>query len=79
LHFSVFKAKDGKHRQTIPIRYRTAEDFGIVLQEGKAYKAAGLSALVAGATSKASRIETSETKEADSRGAHGGSGLAVGH
>jgi murein DD-endopeptidase MepM/ murein hydrolase activator NlpD len=39
LHFSVFNAKDGKHRQTIPVRYRTADDFAAVLQEGRSYKA----------------------------------------
>lgn len=38
LHFSVFKAKDGKHRQTIPIRYRTAEEIAATLEEGRAYR-----------------------------------------
>jgi murein DD-endopeptidase MepM/ murein hydrolase activator NlpD len=38
LHFSVFKAKDGKHRVTIPVHYKTAEDFAVTLEEGKAYK-----------------------------------------
>ncbi|MFO1501490.1 MAG: M23 family metallopeptidase [Verrucomicrobiota bacterium] len=47
LHFSVFKARDGKHRQTIPIRYRTADDASVVLQEGKAYRASTRPALAA--------------------------------
>ena len=41
LHFSVFKAKDGQHRQTIPVRYQTADYFAAVLQEGRTYKAPG--------------------------------------
>jgi murein DD-endopeptidase MepM/ murein hydrolase activator NlpD len=40
LHFSVFKAKDGKHRQTIPVKYRTADQYAVTLQEGRTYKAA---------------------------------------
>ena len=39
LHFSVFKATDGKHRKTIPIRYRTADELAVILKEGKSYKA----------------------------------------
>lgn len=38
LHFSVFRAKDGKHRQTLPVRYRTASDVATTLAEGRAYK-----------------------------------------
>ena len=47
LHFSVFKARDGKHRQTLPVRFRTAEDLAITLEEGKAYRASGNAALAA--------------------------------
>jgi murein DD-endopeptidase MepM/ murein hydrolase activator NlpD len=39
LHFSVFKAKDGKQRQSIPIKYKTANDEAIALQKGKTYQA----------------------------------------
>ena len=41
LHFSVFKARDGKHRQTIPVRYQTTDGFGVRLVQGRSYKAAG--------------------------------------
>jgi murein DD-endopeptidase MepM/ murein hydrolase activator NlpD len=57
LHFSVFKAKDGKHRETIPIRYRSADDTALVLEEGKSYKAVGSASntsLIAGTRPKAS-------------------------
>lgn len=40
LHFAVFKARDGRGRQTIPVKFRTAEASGITLQEGKSYRAA---------------------------------------
>jgi murein DD-endopeptidase MepM/ murein hydrolase activator NlpD len=39
LHFAVFKAKDGHGRQTIPVKFRTAEGAGITLSTGKSYKA----------------------------------------
>jgi murein DD-endopeptidase MepM/ murein hydrolase activator NlpD len=45
LHFAVFKARDGKGRQTIPVKFRTAEASGITLQEGKTYRAADPSPL----------------------------------
>jgi hypothetical protein len=39
LHFAVFKAKDGHGRETIPVKFRTAEGSGITLATGKSYKA----------------------------------------
>lgn len=39
LHFAVFKARDGHGRETIPVRFRTAEASAITLQEGKTYRA----------------------------------------
>jgi murein DD-endopeptidase MepM/ murein hydrolase activator NlpD len=44
LHFSVFKANDGKSRQTIPVRYRTADQYAVTLQEGRTYKAGAMGA-----------------------------------
>ncbi len=38
LHFAVFKARDGKQRETLPIRFKTADSNAVVLEEGKAYK-----------------------------------------
>lgn len=38
LHFAVFRAKDGKHRETIPVKYKTSQSSAIVLSEGRAYK-----------------------------------------
>jgi murein DD-endopeptidase MepM/ murein hydrolase activator NlpD len=39
LHFSVFKARDGKQRQSIPIKYETANAVAVTLEKGKSYKA----------------------------------------
>ncbi|MCI0536312.1 MAG: M23 family metallopeptidase [Verrucomicrobiales bacterium] len=41
LHFSVFKARTGKQRETIPVRYRTSNAEALVLETGKSYKAPG--------------------------------------
>jgi murein DD-endopeptidase MepM/ murein hydrolase activator NlpD len=40
LHFAVFKAKNGFGRETIPVKFRTAEASGVTLAEGKSYKSA---------------------------------------
>lgn len=40
LHFAVFKASSGHGRETIPVRFRTAEQSGVVLVSGKSYRAA---------------------------------------
>ncbi|MDB6036827.1 MAG: putative secreted peptidase [Verrucomicrobiales bacterium] len=40
LHFAVFKAHDGKTRETIPVRYRTFQaSEAIALKEGQVYRA----------------------------------------
>ncbi len=39
LHFAVFKGKDGKHRQTIPVKYRTSKDTAAYLLEKSSYRA----------------------------------------
>jgi murein DD-endopeptidase MepM/ murein hydrolase activator NlpD len=39
LHFAVFKAKSGKQRETVPIRYRVAPLLADVLSEGRSYRA----------------------------------------
>ncbi len=40
LHFAVFKAHDGKSRETIPVRYRTFQSLlAIQLKEGNVYRA----------------------------------------
>jgi murein DD-endopeptidase MepM/ murein hydrolase activator NlpD len=77
LHFSVFKARDGKHRQTIPIRYRTAEEAAVTLEEGRAYKALPTATMVAGVKQKAQSPAAvrAESKESDTLAA----GQAVGH
>src|SRR2546423_11908642 len=38
LHFSVFKTKNGKQRQSIPVKFQTATAQPITLVEGKTYK-----------------------------------------
>jgi len=40
LHFAIFKARDGHGRETIPVRFRTADASGITLGTGKTYRAA---------------------------------------
>ena len=47
LHFSVFKARNGKERETVPIRYQTASGDAVVLETGKNYKALGTPAILA--------------------------------
>jgi murein DD-endopeptidase MepM/ murein hydrolase activator NlpD len=80
LHFSVFKARDGKHRVTIPVRYKTTDDFAVTLEEGRSYKAVGSASTLAASSPKLRPVETpmaGETKEVDRPSFH--SGIAVGH
>src|ERR1051325_4312052 len=39
LHFAVFKARNGYGRETIPVKFRTADGSGITLVSGKSYRA----------------------------------------
>ena len=39
LHFCVFKAKDGRSRVSIPVRFRTTQDAAITLTSGHSYRA----------------------------------------
>jgi murein DD-endopeptidase MepM/ murein hydrolase activator NlpD len=39
LHFSVFKTRDGKERLSIPVKFQTGNGTGMILAEGKTYKA----------------------------------------
>jgi murein DD-endopeptidase MepM/ murein hydrolase activator NlpD len=39
LHFAVFKARDGYGRETIPVKFRTANVSGETLVSGKSYRA----------------------------------------
>jgi murein DD-endopeptidase MepM/ murein hydrolase activator NlpD len=84
LHFSVFKAKDGKHRQTIPVHYKTAEAWSATLQEGKSYKAVAPGATLADSRPKVpaliplgEAVARTEVKDVDAVGSH--TGNAVGH
>jgi len=45
LHFAVFKAKNGHGRETIPVKFRTAEGAGITLMSGKSYRAVDAAAM----------------------------------
>jgi hypothetical protein len=45
LHFAVFKAHDGHGRETIPVRFRTADAAGITLNTGKSYRSLAAAAL----------------------------------
>jgi murein DD-endopeptidase MepM/ murein hydrolase activator NlpD len=40
LHFSVFKTKDGRERESIPVKFRTTDGQAVTLVEGQRYKAA---------------------------------------
>ena len=39
LHFAVFKARDGFGRETIPVKFRTAEESSVTLVAGRSYHA----------------------------------------
>lgn len=39
LHFEVFRVRPGIKRETIPVRFRTADGQRVVLEEGKTYRA----------------------------------------
>jgi murein DD-endopeptidase MepM/ murein hydrolase activator NlpD len=45
LHFAVFKARNGYGRETIPVKFRTAEGSGITLMSGKTYRAVDTAAM----------------------------------
>jgi murein DD-endopeptidase MepM/ murein hydrolase activator NlpD len=45
LHFAVFKAHDGYGRETIPVKFRTADGAGITLVSGKTYRAMDVAAM----------------------------------
>jgi murein DD-endopeptidase MepM/ murein hydrolase activator NlpD len=78
LHFSVFKARDGKHRQTIPVRFQTVDGFGVTLVQGRTYRATGVAtdrALLAGSNT-AQRPRTEDVaavhgKDLEHVGSHG--------
>ena len=40
LHFCVFKTKDGRMRQSIPVRFRTSIETAVFLRESECYRAA---------------------------------------
>jgi murein DD-endopeptidase MepM/ murein hydrolase activator NlpD len=40
LHFAVFRARDGKHRETLPVKYRTSDAVLATLIPGVLYRAA---------------------------------------
>jgi murein DD-endopeptidase MepM/ murein hydrolase activator NlpD len=42
LHFCVFKTRDGRERESIPVRFQTANAESITLVEGGNYMAGGL-------------------------------------
>ena len=42
LHFCVFRTKDGKERESIPVRFRTADNEALTLVSGRTYRAAKL-------------------------------------
>ncbi len=43
LHFCVFKTKNGKERESLPVKFRTATEEAVTLVEDKTYRAAALS------------------------------------
>ena len=40
LHFCVFKTKNGRERESIPVKFQTAQDGLAILAEGHTYRAA---------------------------------------
>jgi len=39
LHFCVFKTRNGQERESIPVKFKTAEENAITLRSGRNYKA----------------------------------------
>lgn len=56
LHFSVFKTKSGKERESIPVRFRTADAGVVTLQSGKKHTAASVGPIAVQATARATDI-----------------------
>lgn len=48
LHFSVFKTRSGRERQSLPVRFQTANGVSIQLAEGRNYKSVANEVQVAG-------------------------------
>jgi murein DD-endopeptidase MepM/ murein hydrolase activator NlpD len=46
LHFSVYKTKNGRERESIPVKFRTADETAITLISGRGYKASEIAATV---------------------------------
>jgi murein DD-endopeptidase MepM/ murein hydrolase activator NlpD len=42
LHFCVFRTKDGKDRESIPVRFKTADSEALTIVSGRTYRAAKL-------------------------------------
>lgn len=53
LHFCVFKAKDGRTRVSIPVKFRTTQDRAITLTSGHAYRAPEIQSASASRSSNA--------------------------
>jgi murein DD-endopeptidase MepM/ murein hydrolase activator NlpD len=45
LHFAVFKARNGYGRETIPVKFRTADGSSVTLVSGKSYRSTDISPL----------------------------------
>jgi murein DD-endopeptidase MepM/ murein hydrolase activator NlpD len=41
LHFCVYKTKNGRERESIPVHFKTADEKAITLRTGRNYKAGG--------------------------------------
>jgi murein DD-endopeptidase MepM/ murein hydrolase activator NlpD len=80
LHFSVFRAKDGKTRQTVPVRFRTSDDLAVMLVEGRSYKASGTatSSLLAGTRGARQAEFRAAASQADAEPLSAAVGKAVG-
>jgi murein DD-endopeptidase MepM/ murein hydrolase activator NlpD len=53
LHFCVFKTRNGRERDSIPIRFNAAEGDGLTLATGRKYKALQISSTLARSTTPA--------------------------
>ncbi|MDB6108399.1 MAG: Peptidase [Pedosphaera sp.] len=42
LHFSVFKAQSGRERVSLPVKFRTADNAGLIIVSGQSYKAGAI-------------------------------------
>jgi murein DD-endopeptidase MepM/ murein hydrolase activator NlpD len=60
LHFSVYKTRDGKERESLPVKFRTADDVSTTLVSGRTYRAGEVATAFARLSPEARHVGNSE-------------------